>query len=365
MGDRLLGNSNLLTEFRSLSEPCLKPRFLARFIFSFLLLALTLLPGAVWAQGATAIGAVDGTVVYSATGNSFGDIMCKFKSQSSSLPNFFGWLAYIGGVFFVARFLMLLKDHWENPQQVKLHRPLLHGLAGSMLLALPGAVGMMVDTLYGVGVGGANACTAVVGAVAPGGLDVLAQNFVTNIKRPVLIVGTWVCYFMGVFFIWRGIDKMARYGTDPNAYSTTKILSSLVFGTILVGLARAKDVIMQTIWAAGTTVDGSSAVGNGIGLGYANQNGGGGGLIDWVGLGILGPTAQFDNAYMAATTFMQLVGFIAFLRGWFICKRAVEGTGSATIGQGLTHIIGGALCMNLILFLKAAQTTFNIPNFLL
>ncbi len=344
---------SLVGSLSGLKRPLRLP-LLRGVLFSLFVAAVILIPQLAWAQ-ATQIGQ-PGAYAPSATGNSFGDIICRIRSQSSSLPNFFSWFAYVSGVFFVARCLMLLKDHVENPQQVKLHKPILFGLAGSMLLALPGATTALVNSLYGTDVGGATACVSITGFVAGTGLDVLAQNFVVNIKRPAFLIGTWICYFMGIFFIYRGIDKMARYGTDPRTHSLTAIVSNMFFGAILMWVARAKDAIMQSIWNP------AIVGGNNSPLVYAGN--GGQGLINWVGLGVVGPTVAFDNTYIAATTFMQIVGFIGFLRGWFLCKRAVEGNGNATIGQGLTHIIGGALCMNLILFLKAAQSTFNIPNFL-
>lgn len=328
----------------------------SRVVFSLLFVVLALVPQEVWAQGATTIGAA-GAYTASAGGNSFGDFICRMRSQTSSLPNFLAWCTYAAGVFFVARMLMLLKDHVENPQQVKLHKPLLYGLAGSMLLALPGASTALINSVYGAQVGGATACVATTAVVAGVGLDVLAQNFVANIQNPIFHLGSWVCYFMGIFFLWRGIDKMARYGTDPRVYSMTMIMSNLLFGSILMWIARAKEMIMHTLWAP--AIVGAAADNPLI---YASTATGTG-LINWVALGVVGPTVAFDNAYVAATTFMQIIGFIAFLRGWFLCKRAVEGVGNATIGQGLTHIIGGALCMNLILFLRAAQATFNV-NFL-
>lgn len=295
----------------------------------------------------------------------FGGMMCKFQGQSASLPNFFSWLAYITGVFFCAKFLMQLKNHWENPQQTPIHRPLLYALAGGCMMALPGFCTMMVETIYGTPVGGANACAQGAAVAGPPTLDTLAENFVLNIKEPIFYLGGWICYFMGVFFIWRGLDKMARYGTDPRAYSTNAIVSNLGFGTILLWLGQAKNVIMRTIWDANFAPE-VGLNGSHPQLAYANGSGscggGGWGMIDWCALGVTGNTAQFDNAYIAATTFMQIVGFIGFIRGWFICKHAVEGIGNATIGQGFTHIIGGAICMNLILFLKAFENTVNMTG---
>jgi hypothetical protein len=68
---------------------------------------------------------------------------------------------------------------------------------------------------------------------------------------------------------------------------------------------------------------------------------------------------QFSNAIEAALTFFQLIGMIAFVRGWMIMKSASEGTGNATMAQGITHIIGGVCALNIFQFLHVFDYTFG------
>jgi hypothetical protein len=69
--------------------------------------------------------------------------------------------------------------------------------------------------------------------------------------------------------------------------------------------------------------------------------------------------AQFQTAVNAALSFVQIIGFIAFVRGWMIMKKVVEGGGNVSMAQGMTHIIGGVLAVNIAPFLKIMDTTFG------
>ena len=78
-----------------------------------------------------------------------------------------------------------------------------------------------------------------------------------------------------------------------------------------------------------------------------------------------GDTTAFQNAVQAALTFVQIVGFIAFVRGWNIIRHAVEGSGQATVPQGVTHIVGGVMAINIYQFVKVMDTTFGTNFFVL
>jgi len=83
--------------------------------------------------------------------------------------------------------------------------------------------------------------------------------------------------------------------------------------------------------------------------------------LTWSGLEQLtgGATQQFKTAVAAALTFVQLIGVIAFVRGWLMMKKFVEGAGNISFAQALTHILGGCLAINIAAFLKILDTTFG------
>lgn len=303
----------------------------------------------------------------------WGALICGFAQQNSGWPNFVHWIAYITGTFFVARGIYLARMWTEDPNRNPIHKVLLYCFTGAALLVFPSFVGVIGRSYFGAAlpVGGGYACTAgAVVALGPlGGLDVLARNFVENIRDPFFFFAGWMCWCLGAFFMYRGLNKMSKYNTDPRAYSIQAIIANFTVGAMLMWIGQAKNVFMASIFGGayggcGLVTANGGLLGGAAHDTFASCGAAGTGLINWAGLGFVGPTAQFDQAYIAATMFFQIIGFIAFIRGWLLAKAHVEGVGNATMGQALTHIIGGAICMNIIVFLRAAQNTFGVNFFL-
>lgn len=62
--------------------------------------------------------------------------------------------------------------------------------------------------------------------------------------------------------------------------------------------------------------------------------------------------AQVEAAVSGVLLFIKLVGHIAFVRGFFLLKEYGGGK-EGTLGRAMTHIFGGAACINI-------ETTFGI-----
>jgi hypothetical protein len=58
--------------------------------------------------------------------------------------------------------------------------------------------------------------------------------------------------------------------------------------------------------------------------------------------------------------FVMIVGYIAFIRGWFVLKSFADGQQGVTLAQGLTFLFGGALAINLGELVNVLQTTLDI-----
>ena len=55
---------------------------------------------------------------------------------------------------------------------------------------------------------------------------------------------------------------------------------------------------------------------------------------------------------------IQVVGLVAFLRGWLLIARSSsQGQGAGNIGKGLMHVFGGVMAMNIIGTLEVFQNT--------
>ena len=62
----------------------------------------------------------------------------------------------------------------------------------------------------------------------------------------------------------------------------------------------------------------------------------------------------------AIIKFMIVVGLVSFVRGLFIIRDVSEGSQQASLMAGITHIVGGALAVNLGPLINAVQATLGI-----
>ncbi|MDX2028501.1 MAG: hypothetical protein SFW62_07690 [Alphaproteobacteria bacterium] len=270
-----------------------------------------------------------------------GKTFCNLYDNLNPFSKFFSIIAYVAGGFFVGNGLYKLVQYADNPSREPLHAALARIAGGSALLAAPSVVGTLINTLFTTQVGGGlRTCNpGGVAAASDVALDTLVKNLVGNIKDPLTILMSVTAFTIGLFFIIRGLMKASKYGMDPRTHSVTNILANLLIGTVLVTVGQSLGAMLSTVF-------GNSAVQESV--------------VDWAFVDdIGGDTARFKEAVKYALIFFQLIGMIAFIRGWLIVKSAVEGNGQATIAQGITHIIGGVLAINIFYFLKVMDVTFG------
>lgn len=271
-----------------------------------------------------------------------GDIFCNVAANVGPFVNLFNWFAYAAGAYLIVQGVLHLKGYYENPNQHQLHKLIARFVGGAMLMLLPNVIGTLVQTIFfaqGFG-GGFIACLPgfTSGSInVP--LDVMLANFVSNIRDPFIALVSIISITMGVFFVVRGLVKASHYGTDPRAHSVTSILTNLIVGAILVSGGQILDMITASVFGFGGVLTFNS--------------------LSWTAIDQLGNTQHFKTAVEAALRFFQLIGLISFVRGFYIIKNAIEGQGQATIPQGLTHVVGGVLAINIFMFMRVMDYTFG------
>jgi len=216
-------------------------------------------------------------------------------------------------------------------------------------MTLPFIAQSLINTLLvPQGAGGGGVCVPGGGPVqiGPGiGLDVLVTDLVDNISMPFISLISITAYIMCILFILRGLLRGAKYGSDPRASSTPHIMAYLIIGALLIVAGEtAGDVIFSLF---GNPV--SDAINYQINTAR---------VMGWRSVADLGDV-NFATVIAAALTFFQLIGILAFVRGLYIVKNAVEGAGQATMAQGFTHIIGGVLAINIYSILEIFDQTFG------
>lgn len=153
-----------------------------------------------------------------------------------------------------------------------------------------------------------------------------------------LITGT--AYLLGLLFIFKALYSL-RTHAESKSQGQGGMKEPLVYimvGAMLLWFPTGFEVMMNTMF-------GYSEV-----LAYAPVGGGSPILSTLFG-------ENSTVGYTIALT-VQVIGGIAFVRGWVLISRsASQGQPSGAMGQGLMHVFGGVLAMNIIGTLQVLQNT--------
>ncbi|MDD2325536.1 MAG: hypothetical protein PHW63_06010 [Alphaproteobacteria bacterium] len=275
--------------------------------------------------------------------SSFGQIICNARLVGSGYLTVLNAGSFIVGLFLAVRGVLLLKLHAENPNSPQVTKAVAHLMGGGLMMSLPEIAGVLQRSLFTVGSGAGNfGCTPGATGTAVS-LDVMMQNFVKNIYAPVSVLVALLGGMVGAYFIAKGLLSGAKVGSDPRAGSPKTIITHLVIGAILISLSTMLPSVISTLFGSSATVSNVSSF---TGIQWSK----------FVGTGV--SVDAINKTTQAILAFIQLIGLIAFLRGWLIVKTAIDG-GQATIPQGITHIVAGAMAVNIDLMLNVIDETFG------
>lgn len=258
------------------------------------------------------------------------------KNTFGALFDLMTGFAYLAGAWFGVKAALQLRDNTENPQQTRLSKPMTSMGVSGILLGLPSFIDMVslsaqsvsgissgtwLDTVSGFAGGGGSAS----------GLDGVAVAFAASLPALMNIVKIGAMA-AGIFLILRAIlwlPQMEQGRVEPG-----KIAWTLTSGAVLWSLLPMIDMVMHTQGQTSQTTNLLTA--------HYNATSGGG----------------FNATIAAVLTFIQLIGFIAFVRGTLILK-AIGDNKDGTMGRALTHILGGAAAMNIGWTVKMLATTIG------
>ncbi len=273
---------------------------------------------------------------------SLGDVLCNAFANAKPFGQAFQWVAWAIGAVMTIQGIHGFRQHAEGPQNNPMTRPIMLWFGAGCLFAVPQIAGMVANSFYTTGGGGSMSCS--VGSTGGGAsLDLMVAGFVGNIKGPIIAFSSIVAMLSGLFMIVNGLVKSGKYGHDPRANSIHQILTNLGFGALLLTIGDNLNMMMSSVFGSSTVSEPTQS--SVLSWGFVSSVGGG--------------SAQFANAIAAALAFIQIIGAIAFVRGWLILKKVVGGDGQTSMAQGITHILGGVLAINIPAFLKIMDTTFG------
>lgn len=304
-------------------------------IFSFLGLALVglLCAGEAWANP-TATGAGAGTL---------GAIINNITNNAQlSLPGVFVGLSYLMGLILGVTGIVKIKAHVENPT----HTPLLDAAkrfaAGGMFFVLP----FMTDVIRNTIEGEDNVTyenTAWNGEVSDGGLDAMIVALMSNVFVPLQWAFAVFGYVAGLALLMVGISRLLKT-EQQGAQGPTGIGTFMTF--IVAGCLFSINSIIA--YFTTTMFNEETIDTNGV-------------LVYTEGLG--GAANHVHAVISAIIAFSIVVGWVSLIRGFFILRGVSEGNSQASMMAAITHLVGGALAINLGGVIMAVQRTLGITNY--
>ncbi len=175
-------------------------------------------------------------------------------------------------------------------------------------------------------------------------LDEAMGCFMGNTMGPMHVLLNFFCFCSGLIFIMIGISRLIKTSQEgargPGGLGT---VSTFATGGILLSATTLLRALSDTFFASARTETLAS--------------------LTYTGTMSAAETDAAYNVIAAVLKFMIIIGLISFVRGIFIMRDVAEGSQQASVMAGMTHIIGGALAVNLGPLMNAIQSTLGITAF--
>lgn len=164
-------------------------------------------------------------------------------------------------------------------------------------------------------------------------IDILSR-FEEHVEEFELLI-TSITYFVGLVFAVKSLFLLKQYGelrTSAGQASLRKPLVNFLIAVVLLYSPGVLHAFIRTIYA-----DPSGSL-----VSYDKE-----------------PETEFEAVVVMSSRVIQLIGYIAFLRGWVLLARVGEqGAQPGALARSFMHIIGGVLAINII-------GTFRVLNSIL
>ncbi|MGN7437353.1 MAG: hypothetical protein ACTHOO_01820 [Alcanivorax sp.] len=286
-------------------------------------------------------------------GTTVGDSLCWAMVSASAFPVFLTAVSYLLGLALGVWGILKIRDHVIDPSRVAVSEGVMRLIAGGCFFALPFLVTVFKSSTASIGllttttaITNTTFRSSVTAASCTGtnSLDEAMGCFMLDILGPSHVVLNFFCFVAGMIFIMIGVSRLIKSSQEgprgPGGFGT--------FGTFVVGgLLLSATTILRAF--------SSSLFTSPVTFTYAS-------LQYTSGMSAAETQAAY-NVIAAVLQFMIVLGMLSFVRGMFILRDVAEGKQQASTMAGVTHLIGGALAVNLGPMLNAIQQTLGITAF--
>jgi intracellular multiplication protein IcmC len=173
------------------------------------------------------------------------------------------------------------------------------------------------------------------------------------VVRPVYGMLLTISLVLGILMMMRGIILLKSLAVPPTQMSRPgEIMGPIVYifvGSILIWIPAASDTLSLTLFA--TTQESINGIANNSTISASKT------LLIYTNAGV---EQQWSRLIDTIVTYVKLIGFIAFLRGWLIISEiGQQGSQPGHVTKGIVHIIGGILAINFIPLAMMIQNTLT------
>ncbi len=167
----------------------------------------------------------------------------------------------------------------------------------------------------------------------------MLQNFASQFPDIEELI-TAAAYVLGFLFMVRAVYYLKVYGELRTMMSSNASLrpplTYMLVGVAFIYLPSTIDMALATVYNTTEITP----------ISYSADTGG----------------AFYGEAIKVFYMFIQLIGYVAFIRGWVIISHTAQQGGRETVGKGIVHIIGGILAINVIATKDILWNTFGFPT---
>ena len=285
-----------------------------------------------------------GTCGQAVTGG-VGEVMCNVVLSTTMLPGLISAIGYMMGLMLSVIAVIKLKEHVINPDRTPISDSMKRFVAGGALFTIPSVARAAKNLLVGNGnvqsydqSGGFNGS-----AHTAGGLDGMIVMLVKDIWQPLQILLASFSYLAGLVFVVIGISRLLKTAQDgPRGPSGVGTIMTFITAGVLFSLDSIMGAFSTSMFSTGDVAT------------YAV-------LADGTGDTVV--DAHIVGVISAVIGFLALIGWISFIRGFFILRDVAEGNGQASLMAATTHMFGGALAVNIGPLMNAVQSTFGLSSF--
>lgn len=284
--------------------------------------------------------------------STLGDALCSVVFQSAALPAFLNGVSYMIGIVLGLVGILKIKAHVLDPSRTSLWEGLARLLAGALFLAFPVIKEVVANTITNpvlMAPAAVPVTTYNNGSSAPtcnssGGLSTIVFCTINSVYTPMHVVLNFFVICAGSILIMVGISRLIKSTQEgPKGPGGMGTLMTFTMGGVLLSYNQMMRAVTGTIFGNPLTQTR--------------------GTLQYVA-GMTQP--EQDAAHVVITSIIKLmilVGLISFVRGIFIVRGVAEGNSQSSLMAGMTHIIGGALAVNLGPLINAVQTTLGIAAY--